>query len=40
MFETAKRVGGSGNTGSTPDCIVATREIPGPTPVQAYTSNV
>lgn len=40
MFDKANFVGGSGRTGSTPDCIVAMFGSPGPFDVQASTSNI
>lgn len=40
MFVIANLVGGFGKTGSMPDCIVAILLGPGPTFVQAYTSNL
>jgi hypothetical protein len=39
ILVTAKRVGGCGRTGSMPDCMVATRAGPKPTPVRALTSK-
>lgn len=40
MFESARLRGGSGNTGSTPDCIVAERAGPSPTFVRARNQNM
>lgn len=40
MLDNANFVGGSGSTGSTPDCMIATFDLPGPTDVQAITSNL
>ena len=40
MLDNANFVGGSGNTGSTPDCMVAIFDLPDPTDVQAVTSNL
>jgi len=40
MLDNASFVGGSGSTGSTPDCIVAIFGLPDPTDVQAVTSNL
>lgn len=40
MLDNASFVGGSGSTGSTPDCMVATFALPDPIDVQAVTSNL
>lgn len=40
ILDNASFVGGSGSTGSTPDCMVATFDFPGPIDVQAVTSNL
>lgn len=40
MLDNANFVGGSGSTGSMPDCMVAIFGLPGPTDVQAVTSNL
>lgn len=40
MLDNASFVGGSGSTGSTPDCMVAIFDFPGPIDVHAVTSNL
>lgn len=40
IFDTAKRDGGEGNTGSTPDWMVAVLNFPFPTSVKPLTSKV
>jgi len=40
ILDNASFVGGSGNTGSTPDCMIVIFGLPAPTDVQAVISNL